>query len=476
MLVMLVITVVQRGIGFVRGIWFCRLLEDAQVGQWAMAFGFITLITPVVLLGLPGSLPRYVEHFRMRGHLSPFVSRLLIATVLCAGGFAAAMFWVPGWFAWLIFLEPSGTELVPRVAAAVLAIIAFHFVKDLNASLRQVHVVSAMQFVQSVGFTVLAVAWLSFGGGLGGVILVFASATLAAMLPGLATLWSGWSGLPKSDAVFDATAMWRRLLPYAAALWCMNLLGNLFELSDRYMILHFFPGEQPGGQAAVGQYHSGRIFPVLLISLSTMISGVLMPYLAADWEAGRSDAVRECLRRVLLGLSAAFTAGGAVVLWLAPWLFATLLEGRYDAGLSLMPMAFVFCSWWGLVIVGQDYLWVAEKGKFVGMALAVGLLANLALNAWLLPIWGLHGAVVATLIAHATVMVGVGLALARCDYRLDSTTMLVALLPATLLAGPVVAMVCLAVALAANKQARSWIREALAMLPVGRWSESVASP
>ncbi|WP_144057933.1 lipopolysaccharide biosynthesis protein, partial [Novipirellula maiorica] len=350
MLVVLAMTVIQRSLGFLRSIWFCRLMDDAVVGQWAMAFDFITMATPVMLLGMPGSLPRYVETYRQQGHLRSLVRRLLIATIACAGVFLIGLMVAPDWFGWLIFLESDNSVLTYAVAAGVIAIIAFNFVHQLVSSLRQVRVASMMQFVQSVAFTLLGVGWLIRGGDLAGLILSFAVASLIAILPGGWTLAKGWKGLPRSESRFDAPSMWRRLLPYAVALWIMNLLSNLFEMSDRYMILHFTSGGEQMGQAAVGQYHSGRIFPVLLMSLASMIAGVLMPYLAADWESGRREAVVDRIRKVLAALSLVFTLGAAATLWIAPWLFANLLQNRYADGLALMPMAFVFYIWASLVM------------------------------------------------------------------------------------------------------------------------------
>ena len=473
MVVMLAMTIVQRAVGFFRGIWFCRLLDDHLVGQWAMAFGFITMITPIMLLGMPGSLPRYVEHFRLRGQLPQLVRRLLGGTIGCAAIFFAAMMLAPKWFGWLIFLEPQNVALIYSVGVAVVSIVAFYFVYELVAALRQIRVASLMQFTQSVGFTVLGIAWLSTGGGLNGLVLSFALATAIGILPGAYALTVGWRGLEKSDEPFEASSMWRRLLPYAAALWSMNLLANVFELSDRYMILHFTPGGELAGQAAVGQYHSGRIIPVLLMSLATMISGVLLPYLSADWEAGRKQAVKDFLRRVLLAISVSFTLGAAVAMLLAPWLFSSLLENRYNAGLALMPMAFVFCIWSALATVAEVYLYVRERGKLVALAIGAGLIANLVLNALLLPIWGLHGAVVATLCSHGVVMIGIWLGLAGSDYGLDSTTFYISIVPATLLAGPWIAIGCVASALAASPQAKQWVGEAM-VLARSKWQGASA--
>lgn len=464
MLIMLAMTVVQRAVGFVRGIWFCRLLDDSSLGQWSMAYDFVVMVTPIMLLGLPGSLPRYVEHYRGRGHLPSLVRRLLIATAVLAISFVVVVFARPTWFGWLVFSDADNVSLVRRVAVCVLGIVAFNFVNQLMSALRQVRVVSQMQFAQSIAFTVLGVGLLASGGSVTGLIDAFLLATLIAMVPGLLVLRAGWQGLPQSDDDFDSRSMWRRLLPYAAALWAMNVLINVFFLSDRYMILHLLPAEGAGGvvvsgQAAIGQYHSSRIIPGLLMSVATMVGGVLMPYMTADWEAGRRQRVRDRLQQILFGVSALFTFGAALSLWIAPWLFAVCLEGRYGEGLGLMPMAFVIAIWFALATIGQEYLWVAERGKLVAVAIGAALLVNIALNYLLLPRWGLHGAVTATMVANAVMLLGIWGAMARHKFPLDGNTIFLTLLPATLLAGPAIATASVLITGIASVSVRQWCRD-----------------
>lgn len=450
MALMFAMTVVQRGVGFVRGVWFCRLLDDADLGRWALAFGFISLITPVMLLGIPGCLPRFAEHYRRRGQLRGFVGRIGLATSVCGLSAILAMTLAPGVFGWAIFLEPSRWPLVRAVAGAVASVMVFNFVLDLNAALRQIRVVSCMQFAQGVGFTAVSLLWLLHGGGLAGVILAFALASTLGTLIGGWSLWRGWEVDGTDGGRFDGRALWRRMLPYAAALWMMNLLGNAFDLSDRWMILHFTPGDEGSagdvaGQAAVGQYHSGRVFPELLLSLATMVSGVLLPYLAADWESGRSERVRERLRLALVAASFGCTLLGVAVLGGSSWLFGTLLQGRYSAGLAVLPATFVFCSWAALATLAQTYLWVRERGQAVAVTLAVGLAVNFALNAALIPVWGLAGAVTATTVAHGVVLCGIGMAIRSADFPLGLPLIAAAALPVTLLGGPVAAAIGLTV-------------------------------
>ncbi len=458
MLVMLAMTILGRGIGFIRGMAFCRLMDDTDVGRWSMAFGFITLVTPVMLLGIPGVLPKFTEHFRLKGQLKPFVRRIAIGTIACTGVFVTAMCLFPDFFGWIIFLQAGSNPLIHAVAGAVVGMIVYNFVSDLNASLRQVRVLSLMQFLHGVGFTLLSLAWLCSGGDFNGLVWLFAVACLLASAPGawsLAKNWGGATSVPDTvtESSIELGVMVRRLAPYAAALWLTNLIGNLFELSDRYMILHFLPipaevlasgtaesVRETIGQAAVGQFHSGRIIPMMLLSISTMIAGVLMPYLSADWEAKRFGAVRQRVGDSLMAVSLVFTLGGAFAVLIGPWMFDVLLQGRYRDGLHIMPLALCFCTWSALVMVGQCYLLIAEKGRVVALAMFLGLNANLVLNALLLPRFGLTGAVVATLLAHFIVMICIWAAMRYFGYLLDIKMAMLSLVPITLLVSPWVAI------------------------------------
>src|SRR5262249_38147298 len=83
----------------------------------------------------------------------------------------------------------------------------------------------------------------------------------------------------------DQKDFWSRLLSFAAWVWVGNLLYNLFDVADRYMIVH--TSNAPDPLAVVGAYHSSRIVPLLLVSIATLLGTMLLPHLSHDWEAGR---------------------------------------------------------------------------------------------------------------------------------------------------------------------------------------------
>src|SRR3989304_3131758 len=80
-LILLGLTVVQRLVGFVRAVLFCRWLDAEQLGLWDMAFSFLMLAAPLSVLAIPGVFGRYLERYRQRGQLRGF---LRWTTLVCA--------------------------------------------------------------------------------------------------------------------------------------------------------------------------------------------------------------------------------------------------------------------------------------------------------------------------------------------------------------------------------------------------------
>lgn len=457
---MLILTVFQRGIGFVRGVWFCRLLDDVALGKWAMSFAFLSLVTPMFLFGLPGSLPRFVELYRQKGQLFSFILRVCLATGAVVALGVGLIFTFPQSISEAIFDSPDDVGLVHVLGISLIAIVTMNFVDDLLRGLRLSRLSSILQFSQSVTFTVLGISALHLGYGISGLIIALGIAAIVGMVPAVwGMIRSGGIERPDETSAFDNGAMWRRILPYAASIWMMNLLANTFELTDRLMLLHFSPGGELAGEHAVGQYHSGMLLPVLIFSLSLMGSGMVLPYLSADWEAGRHRHVRRKMKQSLIFASLGFTAFGIASLLFAPLLFEQLLAGKYPGAREVLPLCLLLATWGGLGYVAQNYLFVIEKGKAVAIILAGALVTNIILNATLVPWIGLQGAVWATAISYLLVLLGNYAFMARNGYRIDSSLVWVTALPASMLAGWAGAVAAMAVCVVANAAIRFHMRK-----------------
>jgi PST family polysaccharide transporter len=447
--VLLVLAVLQRAIGFVRGVLVCRWLSPDELGQWDLAFSFLTLAAPLAVLGLPGSFGRYVEYFRQRGMLGTLVRRtVVVCSVLTVVAVVAIVIAAPQ-ISQLVFGRADQTHLVLALAVSLAAVVVFNYVTELLTAMRMARTMSVLQFVNSFLFAGLSIGLLLFWKS--EAVAMVAAYGLACLLVVAGTLYvmaKQWHGTTEShispiEEASSRQAFWSRLLPFAAWVWVTNLLFNLFEVIDRYMIVHFSSVSDP--LATVGDYHSSRVVPLLLVSIASLVSTITLPHLSCDWEAGRREDVSRRLNLAIKLLALLMFVGSIAILLAAPLLFNVVFRGKFAGGMDVLPWTLVYCSWLGLTTMAQTYLWCAERARLGCIALLVGLITNIGLNLWLLPIYGLLGAVLATAAANAVALAMIFLFDAKLGMKVERSTLLVSLLPLSVGFGPWVALLALTV-------------------------------
>lgn len=441
-LVMLCVNAVQRVVGLVRNLGFCWFLSEEQLGAWALANSFLAIAVPVALLGLTGSFGRFVEHYRRKGQLGDYLVNVLGVATLGIIATVAWMWFAAGSFGWLVFNQPLEDQVVLWCILTLLALLAFSIVYEIVASLREVRVMSLMQFLQSVVFAIIGLPMIAYYGTWTALLPCFMIACGVACLPGVWVLYASHRVELSPQGSLPRPAMWKRILPFAGALWVLTLLGNLFEICDRTMLLHLSATTEIG-QAYVGQYHCGRILPNLMFSVALMLSGVLLPFVSADWEAGKTDKIQARLRQMLNSMSIGFMAISVVAMLAAPMLFELAFAGRYEDARLILPLVLAQTVWLSLYLVIQTYMFCSEKIGSLLVLQAAGLIANLGLNWVLISRFGLSGAVSATAIAGLVTLIALHRLAAYNGCDLGGGSLFLCIAPAALLAGPSIAMACL---------------------------------
>jgi O-antigen/teichoic acid export membrane protein len=206
-------------------------------------------------------------------------------------------------------------------------------------------------------------------------------------------------------------------------------------MSDRYMILHHSGMGAVDATAAIGQYHSARVVPLLIVQLSALVGTMFVPYLSHDWEAGRRDAVRARLNLFLKVIGLGLTALAATVLIASPLLFTGVFAGKFAAGEAILPWTLLSAMWFSMFCVARSYLWCDEHVWLVGVGFVAALAVNIGANLVFLPRWGLPGAAVAASVANlALLLVVYRLAIWR-GMRITAGTWVVSAAPASICLG-----------------------------------------
>ncbi len=150
----LVLTVVQRIVGFLRNILFCKMMSVEQLGEWSMVFSFLMLLAPLAVVGLPGSFSRFVEHYRKKGQLETFVRRVFKLSAVLTFLLMTLMLIFPGVFSEVVFRDGRHIAVIYCMAITLVFVVGLNFLQSLMEAMRQFRVVTMMRFTAGIMFAV----------------------------------------------------------------------------------------------------------------------------------------------------------------------------------------------------------------------------------------------------------------------------------------------------------------------------------
>lgn len=440
--VVLAASVLQRVVGFVRSAWFCRWLDAEQLGTWDLAFSFLMTATPLVVLALPGCLGRYVEHFRQKGILGPFLRRLALIQGGLATAAALLMVFLTRPIAVAVFGSAEFAPYVYLLACGLVIIAWFNYFYELTTALRLSRWIAGLQLVNSILFAVLGIGLLVlWRRSAESVIIAYLLACIVTIVCAAVVVRPWFLGRPSAETQRMNDRTWPKVLWYSLGLWATGTVGNLFAVVDRYMIVHFSPTGVTEALAQVGDYHAARLVPVLLVSLTGLVASLSLPHLSSAWERGRRDWCVDRLAFLLKVTGVALLLAGTGVLLSGPIIFEGLLAGKYPTARLILPLTLLASSWFSLFFILQNYVLCCEKAHWAALAMAAGLVANVIFNILWLPIWGLFGAVAATALANGLALGALALVSHKLGFGLRFYLIWPMIVPLSLIGGTLVAII-----------------------------------
>ncbi|QDV42750.1 MurJ-like flippase [Stieleria neptunia] len=440
--------IVQRGIGFVRSFYVCGTLSAAEVGRWDLAFSFLMLVAPLAVFGIPGSFGRYVARFEKKGQQSRFLRQTLLACLALTVLASVSIWLFRATVARYFFGSADDAPLVSLLAIGLPLVVFFNFATSWFSGKRLNRFVFRIQFAQTLFFALLCVVLfqLTSVSAFSVIVAYLVSCLVGTTLAASYTLVDGRSEAEHADDhdTSDPTdPIWRKILPFAVWVWISNALINLFTVCDRLLLVNFYPDQQVDIQFLVGQYHTACIFPLLLMTIGAMAGSTGMPYLSKDWESGDRQAVADRMNLMLKAIGLFCVTASVAILLLAPLLFGQLWKDKFAMGESLLPMTLCYCSLAAMTMVAQKYFWCLEKTWISSCFLLLGLACNFLVGLALIGDFGIDGVVASTLISHAIVLAGVLLISKYHKLRIDLGVFVISIALFALCFGKWIALLCL---------------------------------
>jgi O-antigen/teichoic acid export membrane protein len=364
-----------------------RRLGRAGVGVYSQAFAFLALLSLLSLSGLRAGLTRFVAVHRADGDAAALRGTLRLGlllstaagTVLGVGLFVAA-----SWLAKTAFDDPS---LVTPLRYVALALPAAVFTE---AALSATQGFKTMRYFAGVGMivepglrTTLTVGVLVLGGGIRGVMAaLLVSNVVAAVLAALALrrLAGPQTAPPRYDL--------RQLFRFSFVSWASSLAATGLIWADIIILGALRPS------AEVGVYQIATRVVMLATLAMWPVNSAFAPRIADLYRRGRGDSLQRT-----------YAAATSWILRLSLPAFVLLLVFPHEV-LRLFGPAFGGGAAVAVILVlgkltdaatGPCGLMLNMSGR-VALNMAdnvVVLVANIGLNLWLIPIYGIEGAALA---------------------------------------------------------------------------------
>jgi polysaccharide transporter, PST family len=425
--VVFVFTLLQRVIQTGRGILFARLLGPSDYGILMLGFFFIPLAATVAKLGIPAAIARFVPRFEARGALQEFLVLSLLPMLLLGIGLSVlGLFFLPE-LSQLVYGTPTRERVMLACLASLLPMVLFDSARASFEGLRAIRMSSWTEFGHFLLYTVLGLLVLLVASDPADVL--FAHAVSMAVVGLLAAI--SVARIVSAAEGDGATVGRRRFYPWlmSFSLWfaISPILNTILTYTDRWMLNRLLTS------AEVGTYSVAVNIANLVFMFGTIAGRVMLPNLSAVWESGERDRARAMLNSALrINLFLLFTAAAALYLLRGP--LVMLLYGRdYATSSTVLGLLLCFKLFTSLVWTGGTYAQLVEKTFIPLVTNCIALVANVSLNSWLIPRYGILGAGIATMGAYSLVLSISFAWFRRLGLRYDRATLVAFALPLTLL-------------------------------------------
>jgi O-antigen/teichoic acid export membrane protein len=394
--------------------------------SWAMAFATAVLIIGKFGMGLAASRlaseygvkePQLLRTVFKTGLVFRVIATLIVAllTFILADRIA------------LLFGEVALFKPLRAASFVIVCASLYEFMEHFIVGLNRFHVVSQVRSVNLI-LRVLLTATFVFGGwGAVEILTGYCGAWFAAIAVYLVLLLKF---LPSSGQQENWRPISKRLLVLGVPLAASSASVTIFSQIDRLMIGFFHDMSEVGQYSIARNVSEVSLFPAFAIVMT------LRPALASRFSVGKITECADILRRTLLVSLVFGIFFASVFAVFAVPLFTLVYSDEFLYAGGLMTIFIWVIALRSIGSIMLPALIAAEKTKFYAYLTAFSAAINFLLNWLLIPSLRAKGAVIATVISYAFLMI-FGLNQISRIYKVHFGIREVSLLARTFLAGAV---------------------------------------
>jgi len=364
-----------------------KLLGPENYGIWAQIMVTLSLATPILTLGLPFTLIRFLAAEKNKKEIQEGIYSVL-SVVFIAGAIASLFL--------IIFSNPISNFLgisnpiLIKILALVILLDCLNLVfHGVLRAFQKIKTYSFFAIFKAFGEVGLIIGAISLGYGLLEAIIALLIVRLIIFLTlgGLIIKRIGLK-LPNFSRI-------KEYLSFGMPTIASNISYWIIQLSDRYLIGYFW------GVLYVGYYASAYAFGDIIIFFIAPLTFILLPVLSKFFDENKILAVKNYLKHSLkyfLMIAIPSTFGISILSKQLLTIFSTS-EIALNA-YFITPLVALSMLLYGISAIINQIIILLKKTKTAGIIWMGAALINLGLNFIFIPKFGILSAAITTLIAY----------------------------------------------------------------------------
>jgi len=386
-------------LAYVYRAFIARTLPVSDYGIFNLAVMLTTLAATIAALGLTQGLSRYVPYYRAKNDAASLGNALkfvLIITLISSLFITSIIYLfseqISGWFGNGAELSILIKYLSLHIPFSVLGLNVFlfcllYFSKAKLYSLLFNVVLNVVRLGGAVAFVLLGFGILGVGISY---VLSFVVVGLLAFYFFEFKTFSIFKPHNKEACEFKT----RDFLSYSWPLLFVAIIGSINGWIDSFMIGHLMTVKD------VGVYNGALPVSQLLLVIPSLIAPLFLPLLSGHLAKNECGEIGKISKRVFKWIFAANFFVFLVMLAFPGALINFIFGRNYLAGtqvLSILSFGFLALS---LAIPFSQLLELHKKTKLILVNISCIVIINIILNYFLIPIYGINGAAIATTISN----------------------------------------------------------------------------
>ncbi|MFW6038432.1 MAG: flippase [Candidatus Saliniplasma sp.] len=397
-------------IGIISGILFPRLLGPDQWGLWSITIGLVWLLAPLAQVAMSTTLTTYISKYKgNKEKVSSYVNSAYFVAILSGFIVSITLILLSDYLASSVF-QDDRLKIFLLLAAGIIFFDQLNIInRDYYRGYKDFKRYNIFKLIPSLSILVLTLSLLMIYS-YRAIYLVISHVSIASLFCILVLIYMFRKEetfklfkLPKKNVT-------KKVLKFGVPLIFTMTFMTIMKSMDRVIIGYFLETSD------VGVYSVAAGIPLMIGSMFAPISTVLLPTFSERESKGESSEL--ILKEVFSFLLFISIPLIIFIILFSQDILLIVFGEEYVLGamvLSLTSIEIFLFS--GERLLGASVV-ASERTTRYALGMGISAISNISMNIILIPIWGIEGAAIATVLSFLILFIVI-ISLSKKEYRFN---------------------------------------------------------